>query len=129
MLIVGERINTSRKQIAEATEARNRDFILREAKLQEEAGAHFIDVNAGTFAEKVKEHLLWLVDILHKEISIPLCIDSSDPDVVSEALSICSGENMVNCRLLHFYSAVWTCWLIQLMMANGDYCQLLCQLR
>ena len=96
MLIVGERINTSRKQIAEATEARNRDSILREAKLQEEAGEHFIDVNAGTFAEKEKEHLLWLVDILHKEISIPLCIDSSDPDVVSEALSICSGENMVN---------------------------------
>ena len=62
MLIVGERINTSQKPIAEATEKRDSPFILREAKLQEEAGAHLIDVNVGTFAEKEKEHLLWLVE-------------------------------------------------------------------
>ncbi len=96
MLIVGERINTSRKPIAEATEKRDSAFILREAKLQEQAGAHLIDVNAGAFAENEKQHLLWLVDILHNELSIPLCIDSSDPDVISEALSICGKENMVN---------------------------------
>jgi len=96
MLIVGERINTSRKSIAEATEKRDSAFILAEAKAQEEAGAHLIDVNAGTFAEKEKEQLLWLIDALHGELSVPLCIDSSDPDVVSEALNMCGEESMVN---------------------------------
>ena len=96
MLIVGERINTSRKPIAQATEKRDSAFILREARLQEEAGADFIDVNAGTFAEQEKEHLLWLVDTLHNELSIPLCIDSSDPEVVAEVLDICGEESMVN---------------------------------
>ena len=49
MLIIAERINASRKQIAQAISAGNRAFIQQEAKAQTQAGAHYIDVNAGTF--------------------------------------------------------------------------------
>ncbi len=96
MLIVGERINTSRKPIAEATRRRDSAFIVNEARLQLEAGAHLIDVNAGTFAEQEKENLRWLVSVLHDEVAAPLSIDSSDPLAVSEALDICGNETMVN---------------------------------
>lgn len=96
MLIVGERINTSRKPVAEAAEKRDSDFIIKEAKSQEEAGANFIDVNAGTFAEREKENLMWLVQTLRDNVSIPLCIDSSDPDVVAAALEYCNEGTMVN---------------------------------
>jgi cobalamin-dependent methionine synthase I len=50
MLIVGERINTSRKVkgepvIENAVVARDVEFIQNLAKTQVEAGAHYIDVN------------------------------------------------------------------------------------
>ncbi|MEA1997092.1 MAG: methyltetrahydrofolate cobalamin methyltransferase, partial [Gemmatimonadota bacterium] len=61
MLIIGERINSSRKRIAPAVEAKDVDFILNEAGIQLEAGADYVDVNAGTFGpEKEPELLSWL---------------------------------------------------------------------
>ncbi len=55
MLIIGERINTSRKPIAEAVKRSDAAFVIKEARAQLEAGADFLDVNAGTFAEKERE--------------------------------------------------------------------------
>ena len=49
MLIVGERINSTRKSIAEAIQAKDSRHIQQEALAQAEAGCDFIDVNAGAF--------------------------------------------------------------------------------
>ncbi len=38
MVIIGERINSSRKSIAQAMASEDKDFIQREARMQEEAG-------------------------------------------------------------------------------------------
>lgn len=46
MLIVGERINSSRKAIYHAIQARDADFIRSETQAQVEAGADYIDVNS-----------------------------------------------------------------------------------
>jgi len=61
MLIVAERINSSRKAINQAIKDKDADFIRSEAKTQAEAGAHYIDVNAGSFVEQEAEYLCWLV--------------------------------------------------------------------
>ena len=45
MLIIGERINSTRKSIERAVRQRDRDAIVSEALRQAEAGAHFLDVN------------------------------------------------------------------------------------
>ena len=47
MLIIAERINSSRKYIAQAISSKNKAFLESEAKAQAEAGANYIDVNAG----------------------------------------------------------------------------------
>jgi len=49
MLIIGERINSSRKQIAQTILSHNSGFIQNEAKAQTDAGATYIDLNAGSF--------------------------------------------------------------------------------
>ena len=58
MSIIGERINASRKPIAEAVSSKNAAFLQDEAKAQAVMGADYIDVNAGTFvgeeAERIK---------------------------------------------------------------------------
>jgi 5-methyltetrahydrofolate--homocysteine methyltransferase len=96
MIIVGEKINTSRKKIAEAVENRDVEFIVQVAKDQAEAGASFIDVNAGTFVEKEKECLCWLVETVQAQVDLPLCLDSPDPAALSEAIKLHKGEPMIN---------------------------------
>jgi len=64
MLIIGERINSSRQPISQAIESRDIEFIRQEAIKQTEAGADYIDVNAGTFIEKETECLQWLVVVI-----------------------------------------------------------------
>ena len=49
MIIIGELINASRKAIGAAIENKDADAIKKVAKDQFEAGANYIDVNAGIF--------------------------------------------------------------------------------
>ncbi len=96
MIIVGEKINTSRKSIEEATEKRDSSFITSVARQQAEAGAHFIDVNAGTFVDREAEYLCWLVETVQQEVDLPLCLDSPDPKALAEAIKRHKGEPMIN---------------------------------
>ena len=96
MIIVGEQINTSRRSIAEAVERRDASYIVRIARGQAEAGAHYIDVNAGTFLEQETECLCWLVETVQGELDVPLCLDSPDPRALAEAMKCHRGEPIIN---------------------------------
>ncbi|MDH3574868.1 MAG: methyltetrahydrofolate cobalamin methyltransferase [Desulfobacteraceae bacterium] len=96
MLIVGENINTSRKRIAEAVEKQDAQFIVQAAKNQADAGADFIDVNAGTFVNRETEYLCWLVKTVQDAVDLPLCLDSPNPEALSEAVKHHRGEPMIN---------------------------------
>jgi 5-methyltetrahydrofolate--homocysteine methyltransferase len=96
MIIVGEKLNASRKRIAQAIEARDADAIARVALAQAKAGADFIDVNAGTFVDAEAAHLGWLVQTVQAAVDLPLCLDSPDPDALAQAKEVHRGEPMVN---------------------------------
>jgi len=96
MIIVGEKINTSRRSIAEAVEKRDAEFICKMAREQAEAGAHYIDVNAGTFLDQEVDCLCWLVETVQSEVELPLCLDSPNPKALSEATKRHKGEPMIN---------------------------------
>ena len=96
MIIIGELINASRKAIGVAIEAGDADTIQKEAKDQTEAGADFIDVNAGIFVGKEPEYLKWLVQTVQDVTETPCAIDSPDPRAVEAALSVHQGIPMIN---------------------------------
>jgi len=96
MLIVAERINSSRKSIAEAIKAKDADFICKEAREQTEAGANYIDVNAGSFVGEEIDYLCWLVEVVQEATELPLCLDSPDPAAIAAALKLVKGPAMVN---------------------------------
>jgi len=96
MLIVAERINSSRKAIAEAVQSEDAEAIGREAKIQADAGADYIDVNAGAFIGEELERLKWLVEVVQDAVSIPLCIDSPDPKVIGGILPLLQEAPMIN---------------------------------
>ena len=96
MLIIGERINSSRKSIAEAISSRNTTFIQNEAKLQAAAGADYLDVNAGTFVGEEAKHLQWVIETVQEVVDLPLCIDSPDPSVIKAMIPLVKKTPMIN---------------------------------
>lgn len=96
MLIVGELINATRKPIRVAIEARDAAAIQKTAKDQWDAGARYIDVNAGEFTGREPEYLKWLVTTVQEVVDGPCCIDSRDPKAIEAALSVHRGVAMVN---------------------------------
>ena len=96
MVIIAERINASRKHIAQAIATRNAGFIQSEAKAQAQAGAHYIDVNAGTFLGEEARHLSWVVDVVQEVTDLPLCIDSPDPEVIEAVLPLARSRPLIN---------------------------------
>lgn len=96
MIIVGELINASRKAIKAAIENQDADAIKRIASDQLEAGADYIDVNAGVFLGEEAEYLKWLVETVKSAVDAPCCIDSPDPKAIETALEVHNGTAMVN---------------------------------
>jgi len=96
MLVVGELINASRKLIGEAIRAQDVEYIQKVARDELEAGADYIDVNAGIFVGKEPEYLQWLVKTVQGVVDAPCCIDSPDPKAIEAALSVHKGTAMIN---------------------------------
>ncbi|HSV32025.1 MAG TPA: dihydropteroate synthase [Atribacteraceae bacterium] len=97
MLIVAERINATRKSIREALEKKDTDFFVQEAQRQSQAGAHYIDLNAGTEATREVDDLKWLVEVVQDVVAIPVCLDSANDRALEEALKVYrKKEVMIN---------------------------------
>jgi 5-methyltetrahydrofolate--homocysteine methyltransferase len=96
MLIIAERINATRKPIAQAIAAGDRGFIQQEAKAQAEAGAHYIDVNAGTFIGEEAAKLRWVIEVVQEVTDLPLSIDSPDPAVIRTMLPLVRKPPIIN---------------------------------
>jgi cobalamin-dependent methionine synthase I len=96
MLIIGERINTTRKEINEAVERKDATFIKADVRAQVEGGAQIIDINAGSRAGSETEDLIWLIDVIQEAVTVRLSLDSSDPGCLSEAVERVRDLPMLN---------------------------------
>ena len=94
--VIGERINTSRKLVQAAVAERNADYIIDDVKKQQEAGATYIDVNAGARIGHETEDMMWLLDTIQPIVTIPLTLDSPDPAVLEMAFKMVEKTPMVN---------------------------------
>lgn len=94
MLIIGERINATSKRVAEAIGLRDATFLQELARQQVDAGAHYLDVNAGRGqgSEQEAEDLKWTIDTVQAVTDVPLSIDSSDPQALTAALTYYRGH-------------------------------------
>ena len=96
MIIIGEKINGFIPRTLEAIEAKDEAYIRMIAKSQTEFGADFLDVCAGTAPEIERETLRWLLEIVQDEVDTPICIDSSDVDVLLEMMGLVKKPGMIN---------------------------------
>lgn len=96
MVIVGELINASRTAIGAIIKAQDAEAVKKLARDEHEAGANYIDVNAGIFVGKEANYLQWLVKTVQAVVDGPCCIDSPDPNAIEKALSVHKGVAMIN---------------------------------
>ena len=95
MLIIGERLNSSRRVVLDALRRRDEDYLLKEARAQQDAGAHYIDLNAALVGDEI-ETLRWAVPLLQRELNVSLSIDSTNPPAIDAALDLHDGTAIVN---------------------------------
>lgn len=94
--IVGERINTSRKKVQESIIHKDHAYIQSDVEKQQAAGATFIDVNAGARIGYEKKDMEWLLTVIQEVVTIPLCLDSPDPEVLEMAYGMVKDRPMIN---------------------------------
>ena len=96
MIIIGERLNSSRKSVLDALQCRDREFVCGQARSQEQAGAAYIDLNAAALMDGEIEGLRWAIPLLQCELKIPLSIDTPNPRAMEAALKIHKGRALLN---------------------------------
>lgn len=95
--IIGERINpTGKKKFKQALKDHDIDYILREGILQEENGAHILDVNVGLPEIDEAAMMKEAITELQSVTSLPLQIDTVDIEAMEIAMRLYNGKPMVN---------------------------------
>lgn len=85
MILIGERINGSFKDIGAAIKEKNKAPIQEWAKRQTEAGADYLDVNLGAVS-KSAEDFRWLIQTVCEAVPTPISVDYNKLDLMKAGL-------------------------------------------
>lgn len=97
ILVIGERINpTGKKRFQQALREGDMNYIMERAIEQADAGADILDINVGLPGLEEAEMMARVVKAVQSVVSLPLQIDSSDPEAIEAGLRACNGRAIVN---------------------------------
>lgn len=97
MEIIGEKLNATRAEVAEAIASHDVERVQDLARRQVHSGAGYLDVNAaGVQKSKEPEDLVWLVESVQAAVDVPLCLDSANPEALVAALGVVQRTPLVN---------------------------------
>ena len=95
LIIIGEKLNSTLSAIRPAIENYDKEAISDVATKQHQAGADFIDINAGMFVHEEPERLAWMAEVVQTAVDTPLAIDSPDPKAMRKALEANRNPNIL----------------------------------
>ncbi|MBU0491866.1 MAG: dihydropteroate synthase [Chloroflexi bacterium] len=96
MKIIGEKINGTRSRVKKAVAERDAAWIQDLARRQAQAGADWLDVNAGTPPDREPDDLAWLVQTVQEVTDVPLCLDSANAHALAAALPRVQRPPLIN---------------------------------
>jgi len=99
MLIIGEKLNSTRKKVREMIENKDVKSIQDLAKKQVEGGADILDVNSSAASGNKEENMEWLVKTVQEVVDVPLCIDSPNAEEIEKGLEVHNwnkGKALIN---------------------------------
>jgi len=96
-MVIGERINpTGKKKLQAELREGILDTVMTMAEEQTEKGAAILDINVGMNGINERDMMVRVVYEVSQAVNLPLCIDSSSPEVIEAALRIYPGRALVN---------------------------------
>ncbi len=96
-VVIGERINPTGKKALQEELRQGKTSLVQDFALdQQMGGAEILDVNMGLSGIDEREMMVKSVNLLSRSSELPLCIDSTRPEVVEAALRVYPGRAMVN---------------------------------
>ena len=96
-VLIGERINpTGKSKFKQALKDHNLEYILKEGVLQQDNGAHVLDVNVGLPEIDEPSMMEEVVKELQSIIDLPLQIDTSNMEAMERAMRIYNGKPLIN---------------------------------
>jgi 5-methyltetrahydrofolate--homocysteine methyltransferase len=96
-VMIGERINPTRRKKLAATMAEGDFSIVKEdALMQMKAGAQVLDINAGIPGADEPALLRGATLAVMEAVDIPLCFDSANPNALAAALAVYPGKALIN---------------------------------
>jgi len=96
MILIGERINTGFKDIKQAVLNKDPAPLRHWARLQSEAGAHYLDVNLGAVSGK-PEDMIWMIEQVQAVTDVPISIDTNKVAIMREAVRVCKQRRGRQC--------------------------------
>lgn len=94
---IGERLNpTGKKALQAEIKEGKTEITRRDALAQVEAGAEILDVNVGVAGVDQVAAMERAINALQVLVDAPLCIDSTDPEVIEQALKLYHGKAIIN---------------------------------
>ena len=96
MIVIGEKINGAVPKTRAAIEARDKEYIQELVRIQEAAGCAYIDVCASTDASVEYDTLCWLIDCVQEVNTVPICIDSPDPNMLVKVFPKINEPGLIN---------------------------------
>jgi cobalamin-dependent methionine synthase I len=96
MIIIGEKLNSTNKAARAAIESHDAAFVHDMARKQLDAGASYIDLNAGMFVEDEPEKLEWLAVTAQEAVDAPFSLDSPNAAALERALKIVRTKPIIN---------------------------------
>jgi len=128
MLIIGEKINATRKPIARALEARNARLIKATVEAQVQAGADYIDLNGGDPRPgREAQNIAWLLETVRSVTDKPVAIDTADGEAMKIGLRNAGPKPILNSISLEAsrlepmlpLAAEHDCMVIALLMSDA----------
>ncbi|HBG0432842.1 TPA: dihydropteroate synthase [Clostridioides difficile] len=93
-MIIGERIHCISPSIRKALAERDPAPILKRAKEQLEAGAHYIDFNIGPAERDGEEIMTWGIKLLQSEFNnVPIALDTANKKAIKAGLKVYDRTN------------------------------------
>ncbi|MBM3297507.1 MAG: methyltetrahydrofolate cobalamin methyltransferase [Candidatus Aminicenantes bacterium] len=96
MILVGERLNSTRADVLDALRRRDGKWLLEQARRQEEAGAQFIDLNCAALLDGEIGAVREFVPLLCSGIGVPLSLDSPNALALEAGLRLHPGRPLLN---------------------------------
>ena len=96
MLIVGENISVTSKIVGDSIRNRDPEPIIKMARAQKEAGAHYVDVNIGPATKNGEDLMQWIVKTIQGAVDTPLALDTKNISAIEAGLQVHKGSAMIN---------------------------------